>query len=373
MILAKINDTLYKAQVEQAKATLDRSVADLGQMNAKEYEAKRDLARAEELRKKGAIADSDYDLYVANEKTAAANVKDAEATIEQNKAALQIAQANLDYCTISSTVEGTVIDRRVAVGQTVVSSLNTPSLFLIAKDLHRVQVWASVNEADIGRIQPGIQVNFTVDAYPKEVFHGKVIQVRLNAQMTQTVVTYPVVVETENANLKLMPYMTANLNFEIEKFHDVLLVPNGALRWKPRPALIVPELRNASRTASSGKSGGKKAAGDGGHAQPAGTPAGAAGGTAAGDKSGSAAKSAAPAKDAQPKERGQLWVQEGNYVRPINVTLGATDGIKTIVSGKNLQDVKEVVIGEAVAAADDDTNPFAPKLPFKGKAPPKKD
>ena len=123
-----------------------------------------------------------------------------------------------------------IIDRRVNIGQTVVASLNAPSLFLIAKDLTRMQVWASVNEADIGRIRsrPDMPVQFTVDAYPGEVFRGKVAQIRLNATMTQNVVTYTVVVATDNADLKLLPYLTANLQFEIEEHDNVLQVPSGA-------------------------------------------------------------------------------------------------------------------------------------------------
>ena len=171
---------------------------------------------------------------MANYKAAEANVAVGEATIQQNEAALEMAKTNLGYSTIKSPVDGVIIDRRVNIGQTVVASLNAPSLFLIAKDLRRMQVWASVNEADIGRIHPSMPVRFTVDAYPGEVFRGKVVQVRLNATMTQNVVTYTVVVTTDNSDGKLLPYLTANVNFELEQRDNVLLVPNAALRWKPR-------------------------------------------------------------------------------------------------------------------------------------------
>ena len=130
------------------------------------------------------IADSDYDLAVANNEVAKANVAVDEATIVQNKAALDMAKTNLDYTIIKSPVEGVIVDRRVNIGQTVVGgSLNTPSMFLIAKDLSKMQVWASVNEADIGQIRSRkeMPVQFTVDAYPGEVFRGKVAQIRLNA------------------------------------------------------------------------------------------------------------------------------------------------------------------------------------------------
>src|SRR5262249_12654673 len=156
-------------------------------------------------------------------------------TLSRSEAMLREAQVNLGYTQIRSPVDGVIVDRRVNVGQTVVAGLNAPSLFLIAKDLTKLQVWASVNEADIGNIHAGQSVRFTVDAYPKETFVGQVAQIRLNASMTQNVVTYTVVISTDNSQGKLLPYMTANLQFEVDRRHDVLLVPNAALRWKPQP------------------------------------------------------------------------------------------------------------------------------------------
>ena len=161
--LARIDPLLYDAQVWQAKATLDRSVADLAQMKAKLVQADRDLKRNTELLKKGAVAEADYDAYVAAYETAKANVGVDEATIEQSKAALKLAEVNLGYTIIKSPVRGTIVDRRVNVGQTVVSNLSASSCFLIAKDLRRIQVWASVNEADMGQIRPGVPASFTVD------------------------------------------------------------------------------------------------------------------------------------------------------------------------------------------------------------------
>ena len=165
---------------------------------------------------------------------AVANVAVATAAIKANQAALNVAQTNLNYTVIKSPVRGTIIDRRVNIGQTVVASLNAPSLFLIAKDLRRMQVWALVNEANIGRIYTNMPVQFTVDAHPKDMFHGKVIQIRMNAQMTSNVVNYFVIIEADNPDGKLFPYMTASVSFEEPKRTDVLVVPNAALRWKPK-------------------------------------------------------------------------------------------------------------------------------------------
>ena len=192
-ILAQIDDSLYAAdaleaaaQLKQAKAGLLRSQADLEQMQAKLYQAQNDWERAQKLGPSEALAASSYDAYRSAYATTKASVAVAEAAIEQAhatvaqaQAVLQRAQRNLGYCTIRSPVNGVIIDRRVNIGQTVVASLNAPSLFLIAKDLKRMQVWVSVNEADIGNIHPGQPVSFTVDAYPDQIFRGEVGKVRL--------------------------------------------------------------------------------------------------------------------------------------------------------------------------------------------------
>jgi HlyD family secretion protein len=212
-ILALIDDATYKAQVDLATASLQRANADLLQYQAKSLQTEQEWKRAQSLRPKGAIADTDFDLASANFKAAKANVAVGEAAIKQSEASLELAKTNLNYTVIKSPVRGVIVDRRVNIGQTVVSSMNAPSLFLIAKDLRRIQVWASVNEADIGRIHAELPVRFTVDAYPGEVFRGKVAQIRLNATMTQNVVTYTVVVVTDNLDGKLLPYLTANLQF----------------------------------------------------------------------------------------------------------------------------------------------------------------
>src|SRR5262249_43396218 len=157
---------------------------------------------------------------------------------QEAEAALKEADVNLGYCTIRSPIKGVIVDRRVNTGQTVVASLNAPSLFLIARDLSRVQVWAQVNEADVGQVKAGQLVRFTVDASPGRRFTGKVPQgkpaVRLNATLKQGVVSYTVVVETDNKDGALLPYLTAHMQFVAGARKNVLLVPNAALRFRPR-------------------------------------------------------------------------------------------------------------------------------------------
>jgi HlyD family secretion protein len=227
-----------------------------------------------------------------------------------------------------------------------------------------MQVWASVNEADIGRIHVGLPVTFTCDAFPKDAFQGNVYQIRLNATMTQNVVTYTVVVVTDNSDGKLLPYLTANLQFQIDKRPDVLLVPNAALRWKPSgEQQVVPDARAALRLASAG--GGKdrsKAKSDDKDKAKTKAKGGDKDKAQASAKSSGEPKTAKPAKDRE--ERGRVWVKEGDYVRPIDVRLGNTDGSNTEANGDDLKEGMEAVIGEVTAADlnSDTTNPFAPKM-----------
>src|ERR1017187_4655583 len=258
-MLAKIDESVYaadlavaKAQMEQDKAGELSAAASLEQTRAKLTQAEADWNRAQELSRSKLLAVSDSDSFKAVYEVARANVAVAEAALAQARAAtvqaqagLDKAQRNLDFCIIKSPVKGVIIDRRVNIGQTVVSSFNAPSLFLIAKDLTKMQIWVAVNEADVGRIIPGAPVTFTCDAFPGRQFEGVVGKVRLNATMTQNVVMYTVEVNTENPDNTLLPYLTANVHFMVRKESDVLLVPNAALRWSPSsPAQIASDARS---------------------------------------------------------------------------------------------------------------------------------
>jgi HlyD family secretion protein len=336
-VLAKIDDSLYVAALETAKAQLQQNEANKVSADANVLQMKANLAmaqanwnRAQKLGPSDALAQSTYDQYQAAYEVAKANlaaaqaaVNQAVAAVAQAKASLDTARINVDYCTIKSPVKGVVIDRRVNIGQTVVSSLSAPSLFLIANDLKRIQVWVSVNEADIGNISRGQPVTFTVDAYPGRVFQGTVGQVRLNATMTQNVVTYTVEVDTDNDDGKLLPYLTANAQFEIGRRKGVLLVPNGALRWSPRPGQIAPDSRQRSGRKDRGSES------TGAHVTI-------------------------------------VWIEQGKFVRPLRVIAGLTDGLFTEVEGRDLTEGLPVVVGEGLrepeAAASDERNPFAPQI-----------
>jgi HlyD family secretion protein len=212
-LLAKIDDSVYAADLSVSKAGQLSADANLEQMVAKFDQAAAEWKRSQELFKSKLLAETDYDTAKANYEIAKANVSVAKSGVAQAKADLDKAQRNLDFCTIDSPVTGVIIDRRVNIGQTVVSSLNAPSLFLIARDLTKMQIWVAVNEADVGRIKTGSPVTFTVDAFPGRDFLGTVAKVRLNAQMTQNVVLYTVEIDIDNSDKVLLPYLTATVHF----------------------------------------------------------------------------------------------------------------------------------------------------------------
>ena len=196
-LLARIDDVTYKAEVTiaqatlaSAKAQLASAKADVTQGTASLRQAERDWERAQKLGVGAALSQKDYDAYQSAYEIAAANLDVTKAQVEQANAAIAQAQAqlekaerNLSYCDILSTVDGIVIDRRVNIGQTVTASMSTPSLFLVAKDLKKIEIWVPVNEADIGEIKVGQEVRFTVDAFPDKSFKGTVGRIRLNASM----------------------------------------------------------------------------------------------------------------------------------------------------------------------------------------------
>lgn len=232
-LIARIDPALFDAQVNQARANLLSAKANLEKAEASEVDAKRTMERNKELLSKNLIAQSDFDTAETNYETAKASVSAAKSQVAQTDAALSSAETNLFYTRIVSPVDGIVVSRNVDVGQTVAASFQTPTLFSIAQDLTKMQIDTNVAEADIGNVTVGQDVQFTVDAYPDITFKGKVWQVR-NAPITvQNVVTYDVVIQVSNPELKLKPGMTANVSIIVSIKRDVLKIPNVALRFRP--------------------------------------------------------------------------------------------------------------------------------------------
>jgi len=339
-VLARLDSALFRARVDQARGRVVKAEADRELAQAKLRQADRELERCRKLsaRNSAVIAAQEYDSAVAN-------YESAQATLDVNQGALAVARADLEeatvslgYTTIRSPVKGIILDRRINVGQIVVASLNAPSLFLIARDLARLEIWSSVNETDIGSIHVGQKVQFTVSSLPRDTFEGKVAQIRLNASMTHNVVTYTVVIAVDNSGDRLLPYLTARLQFEVETRKGVLLVPNAALRWQPHVQNIVPEAREGYELAIRRR-----------------TPA-----------QGESARTAASSDDGP---MGLLWIRQGDLVRPIKVRLGLSDGLVTEISGDRLGEGTEIVVG----ANRVDSAPDALSiLPHTWSEPPKK-
>jgi HlyD family secretion protein len=332
-VLAQIDPDLYEAQLKSATAAVESATADLQVKKALAHQANRDFDRATTLIKlePPGIAQAEYDLAEATAGAANAQVIVSTANIGVAKANQKTAQTNLNYATITSPVNGVVIDRRVNVGQTVVASLSAPSLFLIAKDLSKMEVWATVNEVDVNRIRVGQKVKFTVDALPGRVYHGEVVPqgkklpFRLNAAMTQNVVTYTVVVSADNTDGLLRPYLTTNLSFIVADKKDALLVPNAALRWQPSRQQIAPDIRDAYLALR--------------------------------------AKKPSPT-DVEAQAQGFVWVKgENGFVRYIQLHIGLSDTVNTevlgVLSGDKLAENTQVIVAEGRAEAQGNSaNPF---------------
>ena len=246
-VIAQIDPALFKgallqaqANLANAQANLTAAKANLDKADAAAVQAKLDFNRYTTLAGEGVVPTQQLDTARATSQSAdaavgaaKAQVTQAAAQVQQNSAAVTVAKANLDYTTIRSPIDGTVIARSVDVGQTVAASLQAPTLFTIAQDLTKMQVYVSTDESDVGTIQAGQDVSFKVDAFPKDTFKGKVSAVRLNATTVQNVVTYTTVVDFDNPDMKLFPGMTAYVTVPVATATDVVKVPNGALRFTP--------------------------------------------------------------------------------------------------------------------------------------------
>lgn len=231
--IAEIDPALFIASVEQAEGNNLNAEANLQKAKANLVDAARTVERNKKLLAGGIISQGDYDVADTAWQSAKASLKAAEGGLAQARGALRQAKTNFNYSIIRSPVDGVVISRAVDVGQTVAASFQTPTLFTIAQDLTKMQIEVSVDEADISRIKREQSVTFTVDSYPEQSFKGKVVQVRSAPIITQNVVTYIVVVNVDNSDLKLKPGMTANVSIEVDHKDDVIKLPLAALRFRP--------------------------------------------------------------------------------------------------------------------------------------------
>jgi HlyD family secretion protein len=232
-VIARLDPSILQTQLETAQANLVNAQANLERQKVALEDAQTKLQRARELAARNLLPKADLDTADVTAKQAQAQLKSTESQIVQAKAAVSKAQVDLDHTIITAPIDGIVISRNVDKGQTVASSMQAPTLFVLAADLTKMQVNANIDESDVGRMRPGQTVHFRVDAYPTEQFTGTVQQVRLNPTTVQNVVTYSTVIDVPNPDLRLKPGMTANVNIEVARRTNVLRVPNAALRFRP--------------------------------------------------------------------------------------------------------------------------------------------
>src|SRR4051794_15814909 len=294
-VIARLDPSILETQVETAKANLVNAQANLERQKVAVADAESKLVRAKELASRQLINKVDLENAEVTLKQAEAQLKSTQSSIVQAEASVNKAQVDLAHTVITAPIDGIIIKRSVDKGQTVAASMSAPELFIIAADLTKMQVNASIDESEVGRMRPGQAVTFRVDAYPTETFHGMVKQVRLNPTTVQNVVTYSTVIDVPNPDYKLKPGMTANVTIEVARRENALRVPNSALRFRPTKDIfdalhqaMPPELergfgrgqrngqRNAGGTGTPGQPGAPDA-GAGSGAPRGGTPAATAG------------------------------------------------------------------------------------------------
>jgi HlyD family secretion protein len=336
-LVALIDPALFKGAVQQATADLENARANLlaaranlDKAQAALVQTKADYDRTAGLTKDGILSQQQLDSAKANYDSAnaavggaQANVTQAEAQVSQKEAALAVAQTNLNYTVIRSPIDGTVVARNVDVGQTVAASLQAPTIFTIAQDLKKMQVYAKTDESDVGNIKVGKEVTFKVDAFPKETFRGMVSQVRMNATTVQNVVTYDTIVDFANPDQKLFPGMTAYVTIPVATVQNVLKLPNTALRYRPP---MEPEEVLALYRRYGMEGGDRKSASD----------------------AAAAAEAPQTADGGQNRPRASrsntaiVWKRHAdNSMEPVSVSLGITDHSYTEVTAVNKGDLKE--------------------------------
>ena len=237
-VLARLDPSIYQTSLDQAKAALQSAQADAERYRVAEAESDTVLARDSDLFAKQLMTEEDFHAAETDDRSAAAQVTSADATIRQARSAVDAAELSLSKTIIESPIDGVVVSRNVDAGQTVSATMSAPTLFVLAADLSKMQVEASIDESDVGRVKQGEPVSFHVDAFPSQTFTGKVLQVRLNPTVDSDVVTYTAIIDAPNARLQLKPGMTSLVSIEVARHDNVLRVPTAALQFKPAPDVL---------------------------------------------------------------------------------------------------------------------------------------
>jgi HlyD family secretion protein len=355
-LLARLDPMLLESQVAQAQATVVRSEAEVERLQVSLADSDMKLQRTRALADKRIAAMADLETAEVTRRVAETQVKSAEAQLLQARAVLNQAVVNREKTAIASPIDGIIVSRNVDIGQTVAASMQAPTLFLIAADLTRMRVNASVDESDVGRIQPGQRVRFRVDAFPSEEFTGTVAQVRLSPTVQQNVVTYQTLIDVPNLELKLRPGMTANVTVETRRRDNVLRASNAALRFRPTAETfallgqVVPGVDSKPGTAAPARTG---------------------------NGSGISVVNARFAAEAAVGTSGRVWLMVDGTLTAVEVRLGANDGTYTELLNSTLAEGAEVVSGVTSngtttksTATPSTTNPFLGTQPRMPMGPP---
>ena len=349
-VIAEIDPRLFvgavlqaRADYQNAKANAAAAKANLEKAQATAVQTKADYERTRVLTEKGVMSQQQLDLAKANADTsdagvsaAQAQVVQANAQVAQKQAAVTVAETNLNYCTIRAPIDGVVVARNVDVGQTVASSLQAPTLFIIAQDLTKMQVYTQTDESDVGQIHVGQPSTFTVDAFPGQMFKGQVSQIRLNATVVQNVVTYNTIIDFDNPEMKLFPGMTAYVNIPVANASGVLRIPNGALRYKPD--LPAQAIRNLYAKYGIETGNGSKA----GNGQGGGTSGGRGQGTGQGGSKGAGAHSTDASGAVQANDVAVVWkLLPDKSLQPVKIRTGITDHTFTALAQVLQGDLKD--------------------------------
>ncbi len=327
-LMARIDSRIYKSTVARDQALLQTRLAEVARAEALQQQAINDERRGGELKKgnQDFISEAELDQFRFVRMTRDAELQVSKTNVDQAKAQLDNSLANLAYTDILSPCEGVVIEKKIDIGQTLAAQFQTPEMFVVAPEMDkRMHIYASVDEADIGMIRKaqndGQVVRFTVDAYPEELFdQGKIVQVRLSSTEQQNVITYPVIVETPNTDLKLLPGMTANLSFQIRKREGIVRVPNAALRFYPARDKVHPD----DRKIIDGVDEQKQVVTD------------------------TAKQMSADEKAAATRAQNlrHVWIAEGKFLRGKPVRTGISDNRYTELIDGELSEHDELVVGE---------------------------
>lgn len=341
-VVAKLDARLLQAALSRARANHTQARGQLTKARANLAQAERNLARVKQLAQQGLAGTSELETATTLVETAQADVSVAKGSVEQAAASLVEAQVNVELTTILSPIDGIVLSRSVDVGQTVAASLQAPVLFTIAQDLRAIQVDTFISEADVGKLKPGMDATFAVDAHTGVKFRGVIRDIRNASQTVQNVVTYDAVLDVVNEDLKLKPGMTANVTFVVAEAKGALTVPNAALRFRPPNA----------PTPSGSWSGRPR----GGGGPPGGGPPGGGGSRRGGGEE---------------STRKTVWVLRGGAAVPVRVETGVTDGSNTEVVSGGLTADDEVIVealtdGGAVAKPTGGLPGMTPQQPGGG-------